>query len=277
MIDDTETIHCDVTEQIATNVISITDGQIYTNANLFKKGYRPAVDSALSVSRVGSSGQFIYFKRLVGTIKNDLTNYRQYVDSSQISDVESDDILLLKLKGIAIECIYQQDQLDGSPIEEIILLLLLYNKGFLNKLTYEQFNNRFLPQVRYLAATELLYVMYIGSVARNRMSKKLERLLSVMLLLIMPSLRSFVINLVFNGLFVTSIPLTTSYSLFLFKRSCGNIYLNYRNQTMDVSRLYLWIPSAALFPLTRMTSLQPPLWQNRQQSTKPIKNDKDRK
>ena len=65
-----------------------------------------AVDSALSVSRVGSSGQFIYFKRLVGTIKNDLTNYRQYVDSSQISDVESDDILLLKLKGIAIECIY---------------------------------------------------------------------------------------------------------------------------------------------------------------------------
>ena len=149
-----------ISEQIATNVISITDGQIYTNANLFKKGYRPAVDSALSVSRVGSSGQFIYFKRLVGTIKNDLTNYRQYVDSSQISDVESDDILLLKLKGIAIECIYQQDQLDGSPIEEIILLLLLYNKGFLNKLTYEQFNNRFLPQVRYLAATELLYVMY---------------------------------------------------------------------------------------------------------------------
>ena len=135
-----------------------------------------------NLTSTSTVGQFIYFKRLVGTIKNDLTNYRQYVDSSQISDVESDDILLLKLKGIAIECIYQQDQLDGSPIEEIILLLLLYNKGFLNKLTYEQFNNRFLPQVRYLAATELLYVMYIGSVARNRMSKKLERLLSVMLL-----------------------------------------------------------------------------------------------
>ena len=128
-----ETIHCDVTEQIATNVISITDGQIYTNANLFKKGYRPAVDSALSVSRVGSSGQCSQFKRLVGTIKNDLTNYRQYVDTSQISDVESDDIVLLKLKGIAIECIYQQDQLDGSPIEEIILLLLLYNKGCLRR------------------------------------------------------------------------------------------------------------------------------------------------
>ena len=63
-----------------------------------------------------------------------------------------------------------------------------------------------------------------------------------------------IVDVVFNGLFVTSIPLTTSYSLFLFKRSCGNIYLNYRNQTMDVSRLYLWIPSAALFPLTAFYS-----------------------
>ena len=52
-----ETINCDVTEYIATNLISITDGQIYTNSILFKNGYRPAVDSALSVSRVGSSAQ----------------------------------------------------------------------------------------------------------------------------------------------------------------------------------------------------------------------------
>ena len=69
-----ETINCDVTEYIATNVISITDGQIYTNAHLFKNGYRPAVDSALSVSRVGSNAQFKYLKKWVGTIKNDLTN-----------------------------------------------------------------------------------------------------------------------------------------------------------------------------------------------------------
>ena len=68
-----------------------------------------AVDSALSVSRVGSSAQFKYFKHLVGTIKNDLTNYRQYVETSQIGDVESEDILLLKLKGRAIECMYRQD------------------------------------------------------------------------------------------------------------------------------------------------------------------------
>ena len=73
-----------------------------------------------------------------------------------------------------------------------------------------------------------------------------------------------IVDVVFNGLFVTSIPLTTSYSLFLFKRSCGNIYLNYRNQTMDVSRLYLWIPSAALFPLTDQQQL---IWLDYSRST----------
>jgi F-type H+-transporting ATPase subunit alpha len=53
-----ETINCDVTEFIATNLISITDGQIYTRSDLFRAGYRPAVDSAISVSRVGSMAQF---------------------------------------------------------------------------------------------------------------------------------------------------------------------------------------------------------------------------
>ena len=147
-----ETIHCDVTEQIATNVISITDGQIYTNANLFKKGYRPAVDSALSVSRVGSSAQFKQFKHLVGSIKNDLTNYRQYVETSQIGDngLESEDSRLVKLKGRAIECIQYQDQLDSSAFEETTLLLLVQNKGFLNNVSIEQFNNRFFPYLRLL-------------------------------------------------------------------------------------------------------------------------------
>jgi len=69
------------------------------------------VDSALSVSRVGSNAQFKYLKKWVGTIKNDLTNYRQYLESSQIADEEeeTEDIRLLKLKGRAIECMYYQD------------------------------------------------------------------------------------------------------------------------------------------------------------------------
>ena len=175
-----ETINCDVTEQIATNVISITDGQIYTNANLFKKGYRPAVDSRLSVSRVGSTAQFKYFKHLVGSIKNDLTNYRQYIETSQIGDVESEDIRLLKLKGRAIEAMSYQDYLDGSAIEETILLLLLQGKGFFNKLSpegNEEFNTYFFPLIRLLAGSEFLYLSYIAHLGKSRISKKIERLI----------------------------------------------------------------------------------------------------
>ena len=172
-----ETINCDVTEQIATNVISITDGQLYTNANLFKNGYRPAVDSTLSVSRVGSSAQFKQFKRLVGSIKNDLTNYRQYVETSQIGDVESEDSRLVKLKGRAIECIQYQDQLDSSAFEETTLLLLVQNKGFLNNVSIEQFNTRFFPYLRLLTGSEFLYLSYIANLGKSRISKKIENLI----------------------------------------------------------------------------------------------------
>ena len=95
-----ETINCDVTEYIATNLISITDGQIYTRSNLFRNGYRPAVDSAISVSRVGSNAQFKYMRRRVRTIKNELTNYRWWFESAHIADEEeeTEDIQLLRLK-----------------------------------------------------------------------------------------------------------------------------------------------------------------------------------
>ena len=179
-----ETINCDVTEQIATNVISITDGQIYTNANLFKNGRRPAVDSTLSVSRLGSSAQFKYFKHLVGSIKNDLTNYRQQVESSQIGDIESEEVRVVRLKGRALESIQCQDQLDPSPIEETILVLLIQNKGFLNKLRHEEFNNIFFPYLRLLIATEVLYLIYIGNLAKSRISKKIERLIETFLIII---------------------------------------------------------------------------------------------
>jgi F-type H+-transporting ATPase subunit alpha len=156
-----ETINCDFTEYIATNVISITDGQIYTNGNLFKNGLKPAVDSALSVSRVGSNAQFKYLKRLVGSIKNDLTNYRTHLETCQIADEEeeTEEIRLLRLKGRALESMYYQDWLDLSPIEETVLLLLLYNKGYFNgDPLIEQFNNQLLPYIRTIVGLDFLYL-----------------------------------------------------------------------------------------------------------------------
>ena len=84
-----ETVNSDITEFIATNVISITDGQIYTNKQLFNFGIRPAIDSALSVSRIGSSAQCKFMKILSAGIKNELTNLRQ---SSSLINTESNKI-----------------------------------------------------------------------------------------------------------------------------------------------------------------------------------------
>ena len=173
-----ETINCDVTEYIATNVISITDGQVYTNAALFKNGFRPAVDSALSVSRVGSSAQFKFLKKIVGTIKNDLTNYRQELENCQIADEEgeTEDIRLLKLKGRPIELMFYQDYLDISPIEETVLLLLLYNKGYFNSVTTEEFNSQLLPLLRNIVGKDFIYLKYILTITKNRNDSKIEYL-----------------------------------------------------------------------------------------------------
>ena len=118
------------------------------------------MDSALSVSRVGSNAQFNYLKRLVGTIKNDLTNYRTYLETCQIADEEeeTEEIRLLRLKGRALESMYYQDWLDLSPIEETVLLLLLYNKGYFNGFLIEQFNNQLLPYIRTILGNDFLYL-----------------------------------------------------------------------------------------------------------------------
>ena len=152
-----ETIHCDVTEYIATNLISITDGQLYTNGILFKNGYRPAIDSGLSVSRVGSSAQFILLNLLVGTIKNDLTNYRQYLESSQLGDCDDD---VLMNKGRSIEYIYYQDYLDGSAIEQTIFLLILLLNGVFNNFIHEQYIYLY-SLIKYLSSTEWIYWNYL--------------------------------------------------------------------------------------------------------------------
>ena len=71
-----ETIANDITEYTATNIISITDGQLYSNKKLFLDSYRPAIDSALSVSRIGSNAQCRLIKVISVGLKNELTNYR---------------------------------------------------------------------------------------------------------------------------------------------------------------------------------------------------------
>ena len=94
-----ETQNNDISEYISTNVISITDGQIYLHPELFRDGIRPAIDPGLSVSRVGSSAQCTLMKRLISDLKSQLVEYRK---GTSISDY-------VKQKGIQLDLIYNQD------------------------------------------------------------------------------------------------------------------------------------------------------------------------
>ena len=77
-----------------------------------------------------------------------------------------------------------QDQLDPSPIEETILVLLIQNKGFLNKLRHEEFNNIFFSYLRLLICSEFLYFPYIANLMKSRISKRVERLTETFVIII---------------------------------------------------------------------------------------------
>ena len=110
-----ETINSDITEYIATNVISITDGQLYLSQSLFMSMIRPSIDSALSVSRIGSNAQSLSIKMLSSSIKNELTRLR-LMDLSQSLNDE-----LIKLNSMHI--MFYQDAMQSSCIEITALLL----------------------------------------------------------------------------------------------------------------------------------------------------------
>jgi hypothetical protein len=116
-----ETSNCDITEYIATNVISITDGQLYLDLSLFQLGIRPAIDSALSVSRIGSAAQSRLAKLLSANLKNEYTFAITHLLSgfSQVSLNDSVSMMSLIL-------IFLQSHIMPSPLELTLSLLIAY-------------------------------------------------------------------------------------------------------------------------------------------------------
>jgi len=106
-----ETINSDITEYIATNVISITDGQLYLSKRLFLDSLRPAIDSALSVSRIGSNAQCRFVKTMSAGLKNELTSLR--VQFSSFGSMSSSALSSL----LSLNIIFSQSHLYVSHIE----------------------------------------------------------------------------------------------------------------------------------------------------------------
>src|SRR5687768_2073351 len=129
-----ETQANDVSAYIPTNVISITDGQIFLESSLFYKGIRPAVNVGLSVSRVGSAAQTKAMKQVAGTIKLELAQYREMASFAQFaSDLDASTQRLLA-RGARLTEALKQPQYVPLPVEEQVASIFAGVNGYLDKI-----------------------------------------------------------------------------------------------------------------------------------------------
>jgi F-type H+-transporting ATPase subunit alpha len=146
-----ETQAGDVSAYIPTNVISITDGQIFLETELFYKGIKPAVNVGLSVSRVGSAAQTKAMKQVAGTIKLDLAQFRELEAFSQFgSDLDLTTQKLLD-KGKKLTELLKQNQYSPMPFEEQVVSIYTGVKGYLDKINAKdvtRFEKEFLYKIK---------------------------------------------------------------------------------------------------------------------------------
>ena len=129
-----ETQAGDVSAYIPTNVISITDGQIFLETELFYKGIRPAINVGLSVSRVGSAAQVKAMKQVAGKMKLELAQYREVAAFAQFgSDLDEGTQALLN-RGARLTEVLKQDQYSPMPMANMVVLLYGATRGYLDKL-----------------------------------------------------------------------------------------------------------------------------------------------
>lgn len=146
-----ETQAGDVSAYIPTNVISITDGQIFLESNLFNSGIRPAINVGISVSRVGGSAQIKSMKKIAGTLKLDQAQFRELEAFSKFgSDLDAATLAVLN-KGAKNVEILKQGQYSPVPVEEQIAIIYCGTKGLLKNIPVEKvkaFEKDFLDMMR---------------------------------------------------------------------------------------------------------------------------------
>lgn len=160
-----ETQAGDVSAYIPTNVISITDGQIFLETDLFNQGFRPAVNVGISVSRVGGSAQLKSMKKVAGTLKIDQAQYRELEAFSKFSS-DMDPITAMTLdKGRKNNRLLIQPQYCPMPVGEQVAVLYCGTKGLLKNLELDQvddFQTAFFQKMRAFHAADVLEPLSAG-------------------------------------------------------------------------------------------------------------------
>ena len=133
-----ETQEGDVSAYIPTNVISITDGQIFLETNLFNSGQRPAVDVGLSVSRVGGNAQIKAMKKVAGTLKLDLAQYRELEAFAKFGSDLDEATQAQLTRGARLLEILKQKQYSPIDTEKQVILIFAGSNGFLDNIEVER-------------------------------------------------------------------------------------------------------------------------------------------
>ena len=171
-----ETLAGDVTAYIPTNVISITDGQIFLESGLFNSGQRPAVNAGISVSRVGGNAQIKAMKQVTSTLRLELAQYRELEAFSQFgSDLDKDSKKRLG-KGKRLLEILKQDQYIPMPVENQVIILYVVINDFLSDIKVSdirKFEKEFLEYVD-THHRDLLKEIAVGKILTDEIKVKIE-------------------------------------------------------------------------------------------------------
>ena len=174
-----ETQAGDVSAYIPTNVISITDGQIFLETDLFYQGVRPAINVGLSVSRVGSAAQTKAMKSVAGKIKLELAQYREMLAFSQFAgDLDANTQALLS-RGAKLTELLKQDQRKPRPLSHEVVILFAAVRGFLDKVDVERVQE-FEKEYVHLLETqepEMLYAINTTGILSTEHEEKLKTFL----------------------------------------------------------------------------------------------------
>ncbi len=174
-----ETQGGDISAYIPTNVISITDGQIFLEAGLFYKGIRPAIDVGASVSRVGSAAQIKAMKQVAGSIKLELAQYREMEAFAQFSSDLDPATQRLLARGARLTQLLKQPQYSPLAVEEQVFVIYAGTKGYLDDVPVDQVNeyeSRFLDDIR-ANATDILDTIREEKALNEKLEGKMNKFL----------------------------------------------------------------------------------------------------
>lgn len=174
-----ETQAGDISSYIPTNVISITDGQIFLITDLFNAGQRPAIDSGFSVSRVGGAAQIKAMKKVSSSLKIDLANYNELKSFSQFgSDLDDSTKRILRHGEVLLE-VLKQDQYQTYDVIDQILELYIAKNYFLDTLDNKDIKNVLQRALTYLKSSHLDLINEINTTKdiSNELDKKLKEVL----------------------------------------------------------------------------------------------------